>query len=222
MHKPTALLFAVALAAFTAVPVAHAEGTEGAPATPQVGAQDSTAAPQANAPASMEGSAPVTVASDAPVPAKENAWGRAHRIGLGVNYWKTIKDIDTEIDKHGFSLLGSYQYAPAWYFKAEVDFEYFPKKDFGGTESVYAPEVFLLVGSWVYAGVGAGIYHSAGGWSDSPFYALRAGIDLELIPRVHLDVNAKYLFNDWDGLKGRDVKTEADTIRLGAAIRIGL
>jgi hypothetical protein len=143
-----------------------------------------------------------------------------HRLGLGANYWKTVKDLDTDFDKNGLSWLASYQYAPVGLFKLELDAEVFPK-DFGGsTGTVWAPEAFVLVGGTIYAGVGAGIYHSDDGWADSPFYVLRAGLDFELVPLIHLDLNANYRFNDWDGLKGSDLKT--DTIRLGAAVRIAL
>lgn len=143
-----------------------------------------------------------------------------HRLGVGANYWKTIDDIElSDVDEDGFSWLASYQYAPVGLFKFEADLEYFP--DLGGeSETVWAPQAFVLVGGTIYAGAGAGIYYSDGDWGDEPFYMLRAGLDFPVLPFLHLDVNANYRFNDWDTLSGSDLNT--DTIRLGAALRFAL
>ncbi|HWR96826.1 MAG TPA: hypothetical protein VN317_00235, partial [Candidatus Methanoperedens sp.] len=71
--------------------------------------------------------------------------GGVHRLGVGANYWKTIDKIDVHnVDENGFSYLASYQYAPIGLFKFEADLEYYPDLG-GGSEPVWAPEVFVLV-----------------------------------------------------------------------------
>jgi len=142
-----------------------------------------------------------------------------HRFGLGVNYWKTIDAIDGPFDEDGFSYLASYQYAPVWFFKVEADLELFP--DLAGSRNpVLAPEVFVTVGGLVYAGAGMGIYRHDGNWGSAPFYMLRAGLDFPILPRLFLDINVNYRFNDWNTIQWEDLN--ADTIRLGAALRFVL
>lgn len=162
-----------------------------------------------------------TLASFAPAPAALAADGiGAHRLGVGTNYWKVIDDIDfADVEEDGFSWLASYQYAPMGFFKFEADLEYFPDLG-GGSETVWAPEAFVLVGGTIYAGAGAGIYYSDGDWGDEPFFMLRAGFDFPVLPFLFVDINANYRFNDWDSLSGSDLDT--DTIRLGAFVRLAL
>jgi opacity protein-like surface antigen len=162
-----------------------------------------------------------SLACFAPAPAALAANGiGAHRLGVGANYWKTIDEIDVaDVEEDGFSWLASYQYAPVGLFKFEVDLEYFPDLG-GGTETVWAPEAFVIVGGTIYAGAGVGIYYSDGDWADEPFYMLRAGFDMPILPFLFLDVNANYRFNDWDTFSTHDLDT--DTIRLGAAVRFAM
>lgn len=144
------------------------------------------------------------------------------RIGGGVHYWKTIdqlKDDHKELDDHGISYYGSYQYVLGL-IKVEVDVEVFPKNFRGSDKVSISPQAFALVGGLVYAGIGV-----ATTWTDDdtldkkfsdPFGILRAGVDLELLPSLHLDVNGNYQFtkwNDWD-------KFDTDTITLGAQARL--
>ena len=60
-------------------------------------------------------------------------------------------------------------------------------------------------------------YYSDGAWGGGPFYAFRVGADLEVLPHIHLDINANYRFEDWGKLNTSDVSS--DTITLGAAAR---
>jgi len=152
----------------------------------------------------------------------ENKVINAHRIGLGVNYWKTVDNISQEFDSDGLSYLASYQYVPVWYFKVEADMELFP--DLANSSSpVVAPELFLTVGGLLYAGVGVGIYYHEGDWGNAPFYMLRAGVDIPVLPRLFLDINANYRFNDWDSVSWNTTGNPGtDTIRLGATLRFTL
>ena len=148
----------------------------------------------------------------------------SHSIGIGANYWKTIDDLDTgdvtDIDESGLSWIASYQYAPAGIFKLELDLEYYPELGAAG-ETFWSPEAFVLVGGTLYAGAGVGVYYSDGTFSDSPFFMLRAGLDIAILPFLSLDINANYRFNDWETLDLSD-DLGTDTIRLGAAVRFSM
>lgn len=161
-----------------------------------------------------------TLACLTPAPAALAADGiGVHRLGVGANYWKTIDDVDLgNVDEDGFSYIASYQFAPG-IFKFELDLEYYPDLA-GGSDTLWSPEAFVTVGGVIYAGAGIGIYYSDGNWGDEPFYMLRAGLDIPVLPFLFLDINANYRFNDWGSLSGSDLDT--DTIRLGAALRIAL
>jgi len=140
------------------------------------------------------------------------------RLGAGAHYWTTVKNIDVEnIDKHGFSWVGTVQYWPSW-IGFEADVEWLQKGYAGATNDVWAPQAYLILGKTLYGAVGIGTYYADSKWSSKPFYAFRIGADLEVLPHVHLDINANYRFEDWSTLNASDIKT--DTITLGAAARI--
>ncbi len=142
-----------------------------------------------------------------------------HRIGGGANYWVAIDDIDTDnIDDNGISIFGSYQYW-AGLFGLEFDVDLLPDR-FG--ETAFAPEAYVLVGRAIYAGVGIGITYSDGDFADEPFYALKAGINLELLPDIYVDIFANYHFNDSAEFDNLKEKIDTDTVFLGAAVRFSL
>lgn len=148
-----------------------------------------------------------------------HAWAGEARIGLGANYWVTLEDIDSDnVEKDGFSYLLSYQY---WWdiLGIEVDMEVLPDR-FG--ESASAPEAYILVGGTIYGGVGMGLVRSDGSFAEDPFYAIRAGLNFELIPSIFFDINANYRFNDTAQLKGEDTNIDTDSVFLGAAVRFSL
>ena len=144
-----------------------------------------------------------------------------HRLGVGGNYWVTIDDIDLEnedVDESGFSLGATYQY---WLglFALEVDLEFLPDRF---DDNSISPQVYVLAGSGVYVGLGAGIIYSQGDFEDEPFYALRAGVNLELLPGIYADIYANYRFNDRADIDNEESDIDTDTIFLGAAIRFVL
>lgn len=140
------------------------------------------------------------------------------RLGAGAHYWTAVKNIEVDnIDKHGFSWLGTVQYWPSW-IGIEADVEWLQKGYAGSTKDVWSPQAYLILGKTLYGAVGIGGYYSDGEWNDKPFYAFRIGADLEVLPHVHLDINANYRFEDWSKLNASNVKS--DTITLGAAARI--
>lgn len=144
----------------------------------------------------------------------------AQRFGGGVNYWKTIDKVNiADVDDNGFSYIATYQYAPGGILKFEADLELFPNLG-GDSGATLAPQAFVIVGGFVYAAAGVGIYYNDSNWGDSPFYMLRAGLDIPVLPRLFLDLNLNYRFNDWESLHGSDLGT--DTIRFGAALRFAI
>lgn len=141
----------------------------------------------------------------------------SQRLGLGVNYWSTLDDIksdDGEIDDDGFSIIGSYRYWPAL-LGVGIEAEFLPDR-FG--ESAISPAAYVFVGKAIYAGVGIGITYSDGEFSEDPFFALRAGLDLELLPNIFLDIYGNYRFNDKADLDNSTNDIDTDTIFLGAAV----
>ncbi len=146
----------------------------------------------------------------------------AAKIGVGANYWKTVDNVDVEnFDEDGLSWIASLQVPLAEYSKIELGVEWFEKGFGGSTDDIYAPQAFFILGKGLYAGVGVGGYYTDGEFADDPFYALRAGFDIEILPSLFLDINANYRFQTWDDLsdEGKDIDT--DTVTLGAAVRLG-
>ncbi len=145
----------------------------------------------------------------------------AHRLGVGGNYWTILDDIDVDnIDKSGVSWLVTYQYELASILKLEADLEMFPHGFHGIREAVYAPEAYLVVGSWIYGAAGVGFLYADGDFADDPFYVLRAGVDLAIIPPFCLDINVNYRFAEWGNPIDIAQSIDADMMTLGAAVRV--
>ena len=141
------------------------------------------------------------------------------RFGGGVNYWTTIDDIDVDnIDENGLSYYVSYQYRGDL-LGLEADVELMPDS-YG--DDVLAPQAYLLVGGDIYAAAGVGVMYIDDEFADDPFYALRAGLDLELLPHINLDVYATYRFNPDVEIGDAVDAIDTDTLFLGAAVRLGL
>lgn len=142
------------------------------------------------------------------------------RIGAGFHYWTAVKDINIkDVDQSGLSLVASYQNQMASFSTLELDLEIFGEGYAGADAQVLSPQGYVLFGKGLYGGAGGGINCSEGSWSD-PFFALRAGVDLEVLPSIHLDLNANYRFETWnfDRIE-KDVNT--GNITLGAIVRLG-
>ena len=151
------------------------------------------------------------------IPAAQAA-DKAHRIGGGANYWVFLDDIEVEdIDEDGFSYLVSYQFRPTL-IGLQADVEFLP--DMFGEDAI-APAGYLVVGQAIYAAAGAGILNVDGEWADDPFLALKAGLDLEALPGIFLDISASYRFNSKMDLEDAVDEIDTDTVFLGAAVRLG-
>jgi len=146
------------------------------------------------------------------------------RIGGGIHYWTALSDIevdDVNIDESGTSFLASIQLVPDGLFRFEGQVEYFTEGFGGGNAGAVAPQAFVLLGSSLYGGLGIGVTYNdelEGNNFSDPFYTARVGFDIEVLPAIHLDINANYLFNAFSDIDGAN----EDSITLGAIARIAL
>lgn len=145
-----------------------------------------------------------------------------HFFGAGVNYLRTVGELkdDDDWDNDNLSYVGIYQYAPSPFARLAVELEHIPDVGPDEDDTIWQPQAYALIGSAIYAGVGIGMSYMDDEWADDPFYALRAGIDLELVPSLHLDIHANYRFQEIDEVDDLDSE-DADQIMFGAAARLG-
>ena len=149
----------------------------------------------------------------------QHAYADGTRIGVGANYWTAVDDIDVDnIDDDGFSYTLTYQYWPE-YLGFEVDFEMLPDK-YG--EKAFAPQAFILLGKNVYGGAGIGIEYRDSELADEPFFAFRAGLNLEVLPHIWCDIYATYRFNESADMDDEDTDIDSDTVFLGATVLLEL
>ena len=145
------------------------------------------------------------------------AANQAHRIGLGANYWYALDDIEIDdVDENGFSYLLTYQYRPTL-IGIQLDVEFLP--DLFGDDAI-APAAYLVVGKAIYAAAGIGIVNQDGDFADDPFFALKVGLDLELLPSIFLDISGSYRFSSKIDMGDALDDIDTDTVFLGAAVRI--
>jgi hypothetical protein len=159
--------------------------------------------------------------------AVSGAWSTAAegsgRLGVGVHYWRTIDEIDLDdidIEESGLSWVASFQFGSSSMIKVQTDLEVFTSDFAGIDETLYSPQAFVLVGKSVYGGLGIGTYYFDGDFADSPFYLIRAGLDLQLAPRIYLDINGNYRFEEWKDLGEVVEEIDTDVVTLGAAVRL--
>lgn len=150
--------------------------------------------------------------------------GRAEsRLGIGAEYLHTIKNTDVHnFDRDSVAWIGSYQCRAAALLGFEADLEFYRTGLGGSQKEVWSPQAFLVVGKGLYAAAGIGGVCFDGEWGDNPVYIFRAGLDLELISGIHIDINANYRFQDWGNLNNSSTDIGTDTVSLGAALRFAL
>lgn len=144
------------------------------------------------------------------------------RIGVGAHYWRTVDTLPDEFDRDGISYRLTYQNSLTALTHYQIDLERFDRSFAGSDKPLYAPQAMLLLGRVIYGGVGIGILYSDGDFAKRPFYLLRAGLDISLLPRLRLDVNANYHFSEWRGVQDIAGDINSDTITVGAALRLAL
>lgn len=151
------------------------------------------------------------------------ALARDGRIGFGGHYWKTLDKVtDESFDEDGVAWLISLQFPMAQFTFLELDVELLPD-GFGGSEDrAWAPQAYLTLGAGIYAALGIGINNIDDEFEDDPFYAIRIGLDWQVLPAIYLDINANYRFEDFDKIKTLDEDVDTDVITLGAVLRLEL
>ena len=142
-------------------------------------------------------------------------------IGAGARYFKTIDELDGPFEESGLAPLLTIRGELASLLHLQADLVLYPDGYAGSNKDVFAPEGFLLLGKGVYAGLGVGTLVADGDVGD-PFFIARAGVNLELLPSLSLDINANYEFAEWDQVNTIDKDADSDTITLGAALRLAL
>jgi len=146
-----------------------------------------------------------------------------YRLGGGIHYWYVLDDIEiSDIDETGYAWVLSYQVNPSFLLKYEFDLEMLPEGFGGSEEQVFAPQAYLLLGEGIYGGLGIGLYFSDGEIWEDPFFNLRGGLDIEILPSLHLDIQANYRFGDWEGLDEALDNVDTDTVTLAVIARIEL
>ncbi len=141
------------------------------------------------------------------------------RLGVGVNYWVSLDELDSDVDDDGFSYLLTYKYHSEGLLGFQLDFEMLPDR-FG--EDAYAPAGYVILGKGLYVAAGVGIVNTDGDWANDPFFAFRAGLDFALTSKVFLDIGASYRFDSELDLGDAVDAIDTDTVFLGAAVRLAL
>lgn len=142
-------------------------------------------------------------------------------IGGGVHYNIYIDDIESDdVDEEAFSYVIALRHNFSPLLGLEIAGELQPEDMTGREEDTIIPQAYLFVGKVVYAGAGIGIGYYDGDFADDPNYYLRAGLDLEFIPDLFLDISARYVVQDIDEV-GDEIEesVDTDTITLGANLR---
>ena len=144
------------------------------------------------------------------------------RIGVGFHYWKALDDVDVDdVDEDGLGWLISYKLVPSSLLNFQADLELLPEGYAGSDKNVFAPQAFVVAGNSLYGALGIGILYSDGDFADEPFYTLRAGFDMQLLPSLFADLNVNYRFENWDYSDVQD-NISMDTLTLGAVVRFQL
>lgn len=147
-----------------------------------------------------------------------------YTLGAGVHYWRTIDEIgdEREFDDSGVAYMLGVQIVPARLLRFEAAVEIFPDGFAGSVDTAYAPQGFVILGSTIFVGLGAGTIYSSDFEDDfsEAFYVVRAGLLLELFPSIYLEINGNYHFVDWDAIDELDDDIDSDTVTLGAMLRI--
>lgn len=142
-----------------------------------------------------------------------------HHLGLGLHYWQSMNDFNLEedYDDSGASWVVTYQ-ARGEYTAWELDLEILPENYGGSPDPAYAPQLYLLAGRGLYAGLGIGVNYIDSSFEDT-FFAVKAGLEFSILPRINFDFSANYRFQDFSEFGDLYENVDGDTITLGAAAR---
>lgn len=164
----------------------------------------------------MIGAAVFSLSALLPAEAADN------RLGLGAHYWKVVDSPDVrDIGRDGGSWFITYQRRVMPLLKWQADLEILPQEFAGSESEVFAPQLFAVVGGWVYGAIGTGILFSDGRFANRPFFNLRAGLDWKLLPRTRADLHVNYQFSEWRNInRSSDRRFESDAVFVGGAVRM--
>lgn len=140
-----------------------------------------------------------------------------HQLGGGIHYLETLGDIKDvpEWDSSSIGYIISYRYKMPL-IKFEFDLEWVP--DYGGSDKTLSqPQMWLIVGGWIYGAGGIGGSYIDGAWLDNPFYGLRLGVDLTLAG-LNVDGFTSYQFQSTQVFEDIDQK-DLDEITFGLIVR---
>ncbi len=141
-------------------------------------------------------------------------------LGLGANYWYSLKDAANEkFDEDGLGWMISSRWMWTDYIGLGLELERSPENFVALDESMYAPSAHLIVGKGLYIGCGVGCYYYDGDFYGDAWYNLRLGVKAVVIDPVVIDVNLNYRADSFEELE--DVKdADGETLTVGAALRI--
>ena len=143
-------------------------------------------------------------------------------IGVGANYWYSLKDaVHEDFDEDGLGWMISTRWMWTDYVGIGLELERSPDNFVELEKEMYAPSAHLIVGKGLYLGLGVGCYYYDGDFYEDTWYNLRAGVKVEVIPHIFLDINANYRADSFSELKGAKGDIDGETVTAGAAIRIG-
>ncbi len=147
---------------------------------------------------------------------------RLLQIGIGANYWYSLEDaVDEKFDRDGLGWMISARLFPDSLLHLGLELERSPKNFVELEKELYAPAAFLVLGQTIYGALGAGMYYYDGTFYKDLFYVMRAGLCLELLPALYLDINANYRFDKFREIDDAFSDIDTDNVTLGAAVRIG-
>lgn len=146
----------------------------------------------------------------------------ASSLGLGVRMHRTLDSLPHRYTKTGFGPSINWRTHLTDLVSVQVELNAYEDGYAGSPQDVASPQLFLLLGHELYAGVGAGLLYSNDKFSHPPFVALRAGYLMSLRDRLSLDINLSYEFAEWKGVNEFDKSVDSDALVLGAGLRIAL
>ncbi len=141
-------------------------------------------------------------------------------LGFGPRAFRTVDSLYKPFTDSGFGGFVNWRsYWNDWAgWMAELSF--YEEGFAGSKKEVLSPQAFLVLGRDLYAAVGGGYLYGDGNFSDSPFLALRAGVQGALTTWFMFDVYLGYEFAEWKGVNTIDERFESDTVVLGAGLRL--
>jgi len=145
--------------------------------------------------------------------APATGWAQKSYLGVGINYWKALGDVDADdLDDDGSGWVVSLVQRDAT-LSIGIEVEHAPNGRLGvSSEAVTSPELVLLTGRNLFVGFGIGIDYFDGGFARKPFYDFRAGYRFEFFS-LPIEIFTNYRYADW--LDPEVDEIDSDTLIFG-------